>query len=338
MGPNHSFDLLVTLIGSAVGAAFSFGDCSGTVLLSHLALMASMLCSPSRLMMILPCPTSCIAPHLHVARKLGSPDVASGVPSFLPYVAYGLLWLGLSPVRGVHVTWVSCSLAHRILGLNTLFVVANPGLFHHFLGTRTHTHVTVDTFQRCDLATVSTFPLSGSYGILFVTRLVAPMSTATPWPGFLAPCFVKLTLLGVMPSWTTCACKKDAYYSSQWCHLTRRVLDGRPAFDNDPLIYNYFLNSETNAQNGVICATSSVEHRRCRNRHRHRQRLGGTRNNGKVFNCGVSGKIKSGGRSGKYSLSESSLHFTKSCPFAVLCFSCQISPTDISKCRACDGE
>ena len=77
----------------------------------------------------------------------------------------------------------------------------------------------------------------------------------------------------------------------------------RKGLDNDPLIHNY-------VQNGVICASSSVEHRRCR----HRQRHGGIRNTGKVLNCGeggskMSGKIKSGGRRGKYSRSESSLPF-----------------------------
>ena len=68
--------------------------------------------------------------------------------------------------------------------------------------------------------------------------------------------------------------------------------------DKDTLICKYALNSEKNANNGVI----SVEHRR--HRHRRRHRHGGIRNNGKVLNCGeggnkMSGKIKNGGRNGK---------------------------------------
>ena len=70
------------------------------------------------------------------------------------------------------------------------------------------------------------------------------------------------------------------------CHEHLRDAVGQRAFiqskglDKDPLICNYVLNSETNANNGVICALSSVENRRCR-RHRHRQRLGGIRDTGK---------------------------------------------------------
>ena len=52
----------------------------------------------------------------------------------------------------------------------------------------------------------------------------------------------------------------------------------------DQLICNDVLNSETNASNGFI----SVEHRR--RRHRHRQRHGGIRNNGKILNSGEDGK------------------------------------------------
>ena len=66
----------------------------------------------------------------------------------------------------------------------------------------------------------------------------------------------------------------------------------RKGLDNDPLIYNYVLSSETSAHNRVICASSSVEHRRCR--HRHHQRHGGIRNTGKVLNCGESGNKMSG--------------------------------------------
>ena len=84
----------------------------------------------------------------------------------------------------------------------------------------------------------------------------------------------------------------------------------RKGFDSDPSIHNYVLNSETSINNGVICASSSVEHRRCR--HRHRRRHGGIRNTGEVLNGGesgnkMSGKIKSGWRRGKYRRPESSL-------------------------------
>ena len=99
------------------------------------------------------------------------------------------------------------------------------------------------------------------------------------------------------------------------------------------------LNSETSANNGVICASSSVEHQRCR--HRHRQRHGGICNTGQVLNGGesgnkMSGKIKSGARSGEYSRSESSPSFCKI--LHTRSFFSQISPTDISECRARDGE
>ena len=77
----------------------------------------------------------------------------------------------------------------------------------------------------------------------------------------------------------------------------------RKGLDNESLICNYALNSETSANNGVM----SVELRR----HRHRlcQRLGGIRNTGKVLNCGESGKWASTGKVS--TLSDSWTGFTK---------------------------
>ena len=99
----------------------------------------------------------------------------------------------------------------------------------------------------------------------------------------------------------------------------------RKGLNNDPLFCIYVLSFETSTNNGVNCVSSSVEHRRCRHRHRHRQLHGGIHHTWKVLNCGesgkkMSGKIKSGGRSGEYSPSESSLPFAISCTFVVFSF------------------
>ena len=117
----------------------------------------------------------------------------------------------------------------------------------------------------------------------------------------------------------------------------------RKGLNNGPLFYIYVLSSETSTNNGVNCAGSSVEDRRCRHRHRHRQLHGGIRHTEKVLNCGesgnkMSGKIKGGGRSGEYSPSESSPPFCNI--LHIRSFFLQISPADIGRmlCTATGSE
>ena len=86
------------------------------------------------------------------------------------------------------VTLVSCLVVQKQLGPgHVLSVVSKPVLVHHVLRTRTHAHITVDTFQRDNFISVSIFRLRGSSGFCSSRAKLLTRAPRRPGLGFRHP-------------------------------------------------------------------------------------------------------------------------------------------------------